>query len=95
MTGGSPGRFGEIQFWDVALGELELSHQVTFDTLFGGAFSPDGKLFAFGATDRVVRAIDPETGHQKLQQGAHEDWSLATVFQSTGTLVSGGRDIGE
>lgn len=94
VTGGSPGRFGEIQFWDVALGELELSHQVTFDTLFGGAFSPDGKLFAFGATDRVVRAIDPETGHQKLQQGAHEDWSLATVFNPTGThLVSGGRDM--
>lgn len=94
VTGGSPGRFGEIQIWNVGLGELEISHQVTFDTLFGGAFSKDGKLFAFGATDRVVRAIDPETGLQKLQQGAHEDWSLATVFNPTGThLVSGGRDM--
>lgn len=94
ITGGSPGRFGEVQMWSVATGELELSHQVTFDTLFGGSFSPDGKLFAFAATDRVVRAIDPGTGIQKLHQGAHEDWSLATVFNPSGThLLSAGRDM--
>jgi WD40 repeat protein len=94
VTGGSPGRFGEVQVWEVESGKLLLSHQVTFDTLFGGSFSPDGKLVAFGAADRVVRAIDSETGEQKLYQGAHEDWSLATVFNPDGThLVSGGRDM--
>jgi len=94
VTGGSPGRFGEVQIWNVGLGDLELSHQATFDTLFGGSFSPDGKLLAFGATDRVVRAIDTESGLQKLHQGAHEDWSLATVFNPAGThLLSGGRDM--
>jgi WD40 repeat protein len=94
VTGGSPGRFGEVQIWDVETGELSLSHQVTYDTLYGGSFSPDGKLFAFGASDRVVRAIDVETGVQKLHQGAHEDWSLATVFNPSGShLVSAGRDM--
>jgi WD40 repeat protein len=93
-TGGSPGRFGEVQVWEVESGKLLLSHQVTYDTLFGGSFSPDGKLVGFGAADRVVRAIDSETGAQKLYQGAHEDWSLATVFNPAGThLVSGGRDM--
>ncbi len=94
VTGGSPGRFGEVQIWDVHSGELLLSRQITYDTLFGGSFSPDGKLLAFGATDRVVRAIDSQTGQQRLYQGAHEDWSLATVFNPSGThLVSGGRDM--
>jgi WD40 repeat protein len=93
VTGGSPGRFGEVQIWSIPDAQLLMSHQSTFDTLFGGDFSPDGKLFAFGATDRVVRAIDSETGEQRLHQGAHEDWSLATVFTADGShLISGGRD---
>lgn len=94
VTGGSPGRFGEVQIWSLPQGQLLLSHQVTYDSLFGGAFSPDGKLFAFGATDRVVRAIETQTGKQVLHQGTHEDWPLATVFNPTGThLVSAGRDM--
>jgi WD40 repeat protein len=94
VTGGSPGRFGEVQIWSVPQGQLVLSHQVTYDSLFGGAFSPDGKLLAFGATDRVVRAIETQTGKQVLHQGTHEDWPLATVFNPSGThLVSAGRDM--
>ncbi|MBX3420047.1 MAG: DUF1549 domain-containing protein [Pirellulaceae bacterium] len=94
VTGGSPGRFGEVQIWSVPQGELQLSQQITYDTLYGGCFSPDGSLLAFGAADRVVRAIDTQTGQVKLHQGAHEDWSLATAFNAAGThLVSGGRDM--
>jgi WD40 repeat protein/mono/diheme cytochrome c family protein len=94
VTGGSPGRLGEVQVWDVESGELTLSHQVTFDTLYGGCFSRDGKLVGFGASDNVVRAIDAETGEKKLHQGAHEDWVLACVFNPSGThLMSAGRDM--
>ena len=37
VTGGSPGRFGEVQIWDVAAKELKLSVLVTFDTEIGRA----------------------------------------------------------
>lgn len=93
VTGGSPGRVGEVQVWDVDSETLLLSHQSTYDTLYGGSFSPDGKLIAFGATDNVVRAIEAETGKQVLHQGAHEDWIRACVFSPDGKhLVSAGRD---
>lgn len=94
VTGGSPGRLGEVQVWDVPSGELLLSKQITFDTVYGGCFSPDGKLVAFGCSDNTVRAIDAESGAQVLHQGAHDDWILACVFSPDGKhLVSAGRDM--
>lgn len=80
VTGGQPGRMGEIQVWDVKNRELTLSHSVTFDTVYGASWSPDGKLIAFGCSDNTVRAIDAKTGEQVLYQGAHSDWVRDTVF---------------
>lgn len=94
VTGGIPGSFGEVQIWDVASSTLQTSFQVTSDTLFGGNFSNDGSLFSFGATDNVVRAINTQNGNQELQQGAHEDWVLTTVFNPSAThVLSAGRDM--
>lgn len=94
VTGGSPSRLGEVQVWNVVTGELLLSKQVTYDTIYGGRFSPDGRLIAFGCSDKTVRAIDSETGEQRLHQGAHEDWIAACVFSPDGKhLVSAGRDM--
>ncbi len=93
VTGGLPARMGEVQVWDVGKRELLLSHPVTYDTVYGASWSPDGKLIAFGCTDKTVRAIDAETGEQVLYQGSHNDWPLDTVFSVKGThVISVGRD---
>jgi WD40 repeat protein len=93
VTGGSPGRTGEVQVWDVAKRKLTLSVLVTYDTLYGVSWSPDGKLIAFGCSDNTIRAIDSQSGKQVLFQGAHNDWPLDTVFSVKGThLMSVGRD---
>lgn len=93
MTGGSPGRFGEVQIWNVDRVRLRLSLPVTFDTVYGASWSPDGKLLAFGGADNSVRAIDAETGKQVVYGGGHSDWVLDTVFSKDGTfLVSVSRD---
>jgi WD40 repeat protein/mono/diheme cytochrome c family protein len=93
VAGGSPGRFGEIQVWDVARKRLKLSHTVTYDTLYGVSWAHDGSKIAFGCSDNSVRAIDPATGKQVLFQGAHNDWVLDTVFSRDSTyLVSVSRD---
>ena len=60
--------------------KLKLSLPVTYDTVYGVSWSPDGTKIAFGCADNTVRAIDAATGKQVLYQGAHSDWVLDTVF---------------
>ncbi len=93
VSGGNPGRFGEIQLWDVAKRKLKMSLPMTFDTINGVSWSPDGTKVGFGCADNTVRAIDATTGQQVLFQGAHNDWVLQTTFSLDGTyLVSVSRD---
>jgi mono/diheme cytochrome c family protein/roadblock/LC7 domain-containing protein len=94
VTGGDPGRFGEVQIWDIAKKELKLSLPATYDTVYGGSWSPDGTKVAFGCADNTLRAIEAKTGKQVLFQGAHNDWVLDTVFSTDGShLVSVSRDM--
>jgi len=93
VAGGSPGRLGELQVWDVEKRELKYAVAVTFDTIFGCSWSVDGTKIAFGCTDNTLRAIDAATGEQVLYQGAHADWVLDTVFSKEGNyLISVSRD---
>ena len=93
-AGGSPGRFGEVQIWDVEKEDLIVSTPVTADTLYGVSWSPDGSTVAFGCSDNTVRAIDATTGKQTLQMGTHSDLILGTVFSRDGKhLASVSRDM--
>ncbi len=93
VTGGSPGRMGEVQVWDVESRKLKYSLPVTYDTVYGASWSGDGTKIAFGCADNTLRAIDAATGKQILFQGAHSDWVLDTVFSKEGThLISVSRD---
>lgn len=92
-VGGLPARLGEVQVWNVEERKLALSTPVTYDTLYGVSWSPDGGTIAFGCTDNSVRAINAKTGEQTLFMGSHNDWALDTVFSLDGShLVSVGRD---
>ena len=94
VTGGLPARMGEVQIWDVKTHKLILSVPVTFDTVFGGSWSPDGTMVAFGCTDNTVRAINAKTGEEVLFMGSHNDWPIDTVFSTKGDyLASVGRDM--
>ena len=93
VAGGTPGAFGEVQIWDVAKRTLRLSVPVTFDTVYGISWSPDGSKIGFGCADNTVRAIEAATGKQVVFQGAHSDWVLGTSFSQDGAhLVSISRD---
>jgi WD40 repeat protein/mono/diheme cytochrome c family protein len=87
VVGGSPGRFGEVQLWDVAKKKLRYSVSTTYDTLYGVSWSPDGSKIAFGCADNSIRAIEAASGKQILYQGAHADWVLGTAFSQDGEHV--------
>ncbi|MCW0220869.1 MAG: DUF1549 domain-containing protein [Prosthecobacter sp.] len=94
VTGGSPAREGEIQIWDVAKKKLELSKSLTYDTLYGASWSPDGKFIAVGCADNGLRAFDAATGKETLFMGGHSDWVLDTVWSTDGKhIASCGRDM--
>lgn len=94
VAGGLPARMGEVQIWDVAKRKLTLSVPVTFDTLYGVSWSPDGSRVAVGCADNSVRAIDANSGEQVLFMGSHTDWVLGTVFSVDGSNVASiGRDM--
>src|SRR5262249_19657416 len=67
--------------------KLRLSVMMTYDTLYGLSWAPDGSKVAFGCGDNTLRAINAD-GEQVLYQGAHNDWVLNTVFSGDGEFLA-------
>jgi len=91
--GGTPARFGEIQFWEPREGKLLRAAEATNDTVFGASLSPDASKVAVGCADNTVRAFETATGKELYRISTHENWVLGTPFGiDSKRLVSGGRD---
>ena len=45
-SGGTPGRFCEVQVWDLDEAELQMAKTFCYDTLFGASLSPDNRKIA-------------------------------------------------
>jgi WD40 repeat protein len=91
--GGTPARFGEIQFWDPRAGKLLRSVTLTADTVFGASLAPDASTVAVGCADNTVRILEAASGKELHRIGNHEDWVLGTVYGVDGKrIVTVGRD---
>ena len=91
--GGTPARFGEIQFWEPREGKLLRATEATSDTVFGASLSPDASKVAVGCADNTVRAFETATGKELYKISTHENWVLGTAFGiDSKRLVSVGRD---
>lgn len=92
-SGGSPGRFGEIQIWNTADNTLAMSAQFSTDTLFGVSWKSDGTEVVFGCPDNSCRVIKADTGEPALKFDHHTDWVLGAIFSvDDKNLVSVSRD---
>jgi WD40 repeat protein len=93
IAGGSAGRFGELQFWNWKERQLLRSVLPSYDTVYGAAFSQDGKRVAFGCADNSARIIETATGKQVLRLDHHLDWVFGTAFTLDGkSIVTASRD---
>src|SRR5439155_9266455 len=92
-AGGTPARFGEIQFWEPGEGKLLRIADATNDTVFGASLSPDASKVAVGCADNTVRTFETATGKELYKINTHENWVLGTTFGiDSKRLVSVGRD---
>ena len=92
-TGGTPGRFGEVQVWDVDERTLQMATTLCYDTLFGASLSPDNRKIAVGCADHSVRVIWLNGLEERLRLNHHENWVLGTAFGGDSQrIVSVGRD---
>ena len=92
-TGGTPGRFGEVQVWNLDELKLQMARTVCYDTLFGASLSPDNRRIAVGCADHSVRLIWLNGLEERLRLNHHENWVLGTAFGGDSQrIVSVGRD---
>lgn len=92
-AGGTPARFGEVQFWDARNAKMIRAVSLTGDTVFGASLSADAKTVAVGCVDNTVRMLEAASGRELHKVGTHENWVLGTVFSKDGRrIVSVGRD---
>ena len=88
VAGGSPGRMGEIQIWDVAKRKLQISaSSVTFrHALRREAGLRMANPIAFGGADNTLRAIDAADREKQVlfQWIGHGDWVLDTDVEHEG-----------
>ncbi|MBY0526039.1 MAG: hypothetical protein K2R98_21775 [Gemmataceae bacterium] len=93
VAGGSAGRFGELQFWDWKKEKLARSVMPSFDTVYGAAFSEDGKRVGFGCADNSARIVDVNNGKQLLRVDHHLDWVFGTAITLNGkSIITASRD---
>ncbi|MBA3312275.1 MAG: hypothetical protein M3552_01890 [Planctomycetota bacterium] len=93
-VGGAPALFGEVQFWDVSTKELRQSATFGPDTLFGAAFSGDGKYFAVGSAENRARILKTEDLSQHVKFDAHSDYVLGVTFSlKNDHLITVSRDM--
>ena len=92
-SGGTPGRFGEVQVWDLEERKLLMATTLCYDTIFGASLSPDSRKIAVGCADHSVRVIWLNGLEERLRLNHHENWVLGTAFGGDSQrIVSVGRD---
>ena len=93
VAAGSPGRFGEVQLWDIREARMTRFRRMGRDVLYSVDFSPDGARLVVGGTDRSLHVLGTDGLELQYSAEVHSDWILSVTFCVGGKrLLSCGRD---
>jgi WD40 repeat protein len=81
-----------VRLWDPATGQPTGTLEGHESTVYGVAFSPDGRLLATGGDDGTVRLWDPATGQPTGTLEGHADTVNDVAFSPDGRLLATGSD---
>ncbi|MGB7346165.1 MAG: hypothetical protein WBD20_18245, partial [Pirellulaceae bacterium] len=86
---GPPSRFGDVKVFAVDTGQLVRDFgEVHSDTVLGVRFSPDGKLIATAAADKILRVSEFATGNVVRSFEGHTHHVLAADWQDDGRVLA-------
>ncbi len=89
VGGGEPSRSGELKIFNVSDGSLVLDlPDAHSDTVFGVAFSPDGKLIAGASADKFVKVFQVADGKQTRSFEGHTHHVMGVAWQFDGKLLA-------
>lgn len=88
VTGGLPGRSGEVWLINVAQPNERKRLVQIRDCALCAVVTPDGKTIVTGGADNQVRAFSFPDGKPLWKTEAHADWVLALAVSNDGTHVA-------
>ncbi len=91
--GGNRYQFGEVSVWDAATGRVLYGLHGHTDSVWGLAFSPDGRRLATAGDDMTIKLWDTVTGQEVFTLRGHTAAVRCLAFSPDGRrIVSGSKD---
>jgi WD40 repeat protein len=79
-----------VQFWDIPVGQAEVTLRGDQNFVWALAFSPDGRTLATGGFDETVKLWDVASGRERITLSGHTDQIDALAFSPGGALLASG-----
>jgi WD40 repeat protein len=79
-----------VQVWDAVDGGHVFTYRGHTDTVFGIAWSPDGRRIASGSVDKTVQIWDASNGHHLFTYTGHTDVVLGVAWSPDGRRIASG-----
>lgn len=87
----------QVRIWKVEVGKMEnpVRSLGEGDTINSCAFSPDGSLLVWGASNRVVKVFDGDGTNQKREMKEPDDWVYTVAVGADNRTVAVGTQDGK
>ncbi len=87
----------QIRIWKVEIGKMEnpLRQQGEGDVINACAFSPDGNLLVFGASNSKVRVFNGDGSNQKQEWKDPQDWVYSVAVGADSQTIAAGTQDGK
>ncbi|MCB9868432.1 MAG: PQQ-binding-like beta-propeller repeat protein [Planctomycetes bacterium] len=88
VAGGTPGKVGRAELFDVKTGKLLGTYGKAFDSILAAAVHPRLPRIALGGSGRRVQVYDTASGARAYELRDHNEWILSLAFSDDGAYLA-------